>query len=127
MPKRKKAAEKGPDRTSDVEFSPVLLKSDVEKPADSEAETGCPSVIHYGFQQAVEKKQVKKCDILWPEGKKRTFWGIYTGRTGVFRNYPHPCLKVLEMGNSFPQPYWKCGKSGANQDQPVKKRCRQLR
>ena len=85
----------------------MLLKSDVEKPADSLGETSCPGVIHSGFPQAVEKKQVKKSDILWGRGKNRTFWGIYTGRTGVLRNYPHPCLKGFAMGNSFPHPCWK--------------------
>ena len=94
---------------SDVEFSPVLLKSHVEKAADSGVETGCPWVIHYGFPQVVEKMQAKKCDMLWQRSKKRTFWRIYTGRTGVLFIYPHPCLKVLEMGNSFPHPCWKCG------------------
>ena len=98
---------------------PCLLKSCVEKAADSGGKTSCPSVIQCGFPQAVEKKQNQKSDILWGKGEKRPFWGIYTGRTGVLLVFPHPCLKVLEMGNSFPHPCWKSPKA------PYPGRCRE--
>ena len=108
LPKRKKRGFPGQRErrfcASDVEFSPSCGKPMWK--------TGCPGineqVFQTGFPQAVEKNPVEKGDILWLSG---IFWGfgrICTPRTRVFNSFPHPCLKVLGLGNSFPQ---RCGKS----------------
>ena len=67
---------------------------------------GYPAVFQTGFPQAVENDRAKKGDILCENGVFPGFRGIYTPRTRVFHGFPHPCLKVLGMGNSFPQGLW---------------------